>query len=88
MTRPRARPKPGRYYVHINGSGIAIDASTNRSSLEMFRAAADTIVECVPMPRVRVVDGAVVVNGRTIATVGDAYAELVARDLRRALRGK
>lgn len=100
MTRPRARPKPGRYWVVEDDEPFVWSAFDNRehAALDAARLGAH-VVECVPMPRVRVgtIYGpngldyfVVLING---ARTGEAYrqrsvATNLARDLRRALRGK
>jgi hypothetical protein len=95
MTRPRARPKPGRYYLALDGTVIAGAGYTAEQALEWV-AYECTIVECVPMPRVRVVAARgtsqfhVEING-VLFTSGPMPKDAAtkrARDLRRALRGK
>lgn len=102
MTRPRARPKPGRYWVVVNHSGLAIAAEDSRRDAELkcrYYGPTHRIVECVPMPRVRV--GTVTISPGTSwfgvfvngSRTSEAYKSRAAaaehaRDLRRALRGK
>ena len=94
MTRPRARPKPGRYWVVQDGEAVYTAADTREEAIE-FGAWRDRvypysgphrIIECVPMPRVSARDGAVSVNG-TVVCFGLEDAPGFARDLRRALIG-
>lgn len=99
MTRPRARPKPGRYWVVVSDAGELCAIADTRYGAEPWVQAGDRIVECVPMPRVRVVETydeigqwfTVTVNGAAIEGLGTTFKEdatKAARDLRRALRGK
>ena len=107
MTRPRARPKPGRYWVVQDGEAVYTAADTREEAIE-FGAWRDRvypysgphrIIECVPMPRVtfrRLPENedawekfVVSVNGVDVIWFDFAMdAHRVARDLRRALRGK
>lgn len=86
MTRPRARPKPGRYWVVVSDAGELCAIADTRYGAEPWVQAGDRIVECVPMPRVSARDGAVSVNG-TVVCFGLEDAPGFARDLRRALKG-
>lgn len=62
MTRPRARPKPGRYWVVLDRDGDAPAAKDRDMATFIARAfdrerpqsAPHHIVECVPMPRVTI----------------------------------
>lgn len=102
MTRPRARPKPGRYFIVTCAGGAAVSVPREtRSEAELVRSRNDRscgdrphrIVECVPMPRVTVTkdDGSpsVRVNGVCVRSFHDLrLARSWATNLRRALRGK
>lgn len=84
-----ARPKPGRYWVVVSDAGELCAIADTRYGAEPWVQAGDRIVECVPMPRVKTVNAlSVSVNGVQIWIGNTATATSIARDLRRALRGK
>jgi len=92
MTRPRARPKPGRYWVVLEAGRMIGVGHTVRQASE-WAAAGHNVVECVPMPRVRsqcvnATDSIVCVNGIEVFSGDHGAVHDLARDLRRALRGK
>lgn len=98
MTRPRKRPKPGRYWVVTYDDGRPFDCfSTRENAKREAEYSGSGIVECAPMPRVRVAwygDAygdelyEVTINGVSITVQPIQEAKKLARDLRRALRGK
>jgi len=93
MTRPRNRPVGGRYYVVVGADGMARDVGTGTSDIIGRTLPDERIVECVAMPRVRAqcvnATGSIVcVNGIEVFSGDHGAVHDLARDLRRALRGK
>lgn len=88
----RARPKPGRYWVVLEAGRMIGVGHTVRQASE-WAAAGHNVVECVPMPRVTLKHGkfgtlTLKINGVEVVNGMQAGMWQLARDLRRALRGK
>ena len=83
----------GRYFVVVDADGYGMCVATHRQDAERHTGPNETVVECIAMPRVRVVSDwtvcRVTVNGVSVLTTEhEETAKHLARDLRRALRGK
>lgn len=90
----RATPKARRWFAVEDADGTLRTTHDSRKGAEFFVVyPGDRIVECMPVPRVTVRKieyplSEVLVNGARVYVAGTAIADGIARDLRRALRGK